>query len=129
MKRRPNNLIDRVIELERLWRPKGGRFFMIWGIDESGLTDALNKAKAAGDARVGDKFNAAIWTSPTQPPAGRWVSLDEISHEELAILAGGKAKTQRSDVSSLDMARYSDAELSSFYANGLPSLVLAIRAV
>src|SRR5271166_3446374 len=123
MPRRPNSLLNRVIELERLRRPKGARFFMIWSIDESGLTDALNKAKAAGDVRVGDKFNARIWTCSTQPPAARWISLDEVSHEELVILARSEAKTQRSDVSSLNMARYSDAELSSFYANGLPSLV------
>ena len=96
---------------------------MIWDRDQIELADALNNAKAAGDVQVGNKFNVGIWTCPTQPPAARWVSLDEISHEELAILAGGEAKTQRSDVSSLDMARYSDAELSSFYANGLPSLV------
>jgi hypothetical protein len=37
MNRRPNNLIGRVIKLERLRRPKGGRFFMIWGRDDINL--------------------------------------------------------------------------------------------
>lgn len=94
---------------------------MIWGMDESGLADALHKAETAGDVRVGDKFDARIWTCPTQPPPARWVSLDELSDEELAFLAGGEAKTGSPD--GLNVARYSDAELSSFYANGLPSLV------
>jgi len=123
MKRRPNNLNMRVTRLEQLRSPKGERFFLIWGTDQIELTDALNKAKASGDVRVGDKFNAAIWTSPAQPPAVRWVSLDEVSREELVILAGRQAKTEGSDISSLNLARYSDAELSSIYANGLPSLV------
>ena len=123
MKRRPNNLIDRVIALERLRRPKGGRFFMIWGRDDADLASKLNNAKAIGDVRVGDKFNAAIWTSPTQPPGARWVSLDEVSDEELVILLGSEAKTGN-DHRSVNVARYlSDAELSSIYANGLSSLV------
>src|SRR5271169_2167498 len=110
MSRRLNNLIGRVIELERLRRPKGGRFFMIWGRDDADLASKLSNAKASGDARVGDKFNAAIWTSPAQPPDARWVSLDEVSHEELVILAGRQAKTESSDNGNLNFARYSDAE-------------------
>lgn len=121
MSRRLNNLSVRITRLEQFRRPKGDRFFMIWGMDQIELTDALNKAKAAGEVRVGDRFNARIWTSPTQPSASRWVSLDELSDEELVILAGGEAETGSSD--GLNVARYSDAELSSYYANGLPFLV------
>ena len=97
MKRRPNNLNMRVTRLEQLRSPKGERFFLIWGTDQIELTDALNKAKASGDVRVGDRFNARIWTCPTPPPAARWVSLDGVSHAELVILAEAEAKTGSSD--------------------------------
>src|SRR5271154_6794793 len=112
-RRRSNNLMGRVIELERLRCPKGGRFFMIWGRDQIELTDALHKAMAAGDVQASDRFNAKIWTCPTPPPAARWVSLDRVSHSELVILAEAEAKTGSSDDRSLNVARYSDAELSS----------------
>jgi len=106
MSRRLNSLSARITRLERFRRPKGDRFFLIWGRDQIELTDALNRAKTAGEVRVGDRFDARIWTCPTQPPPARSVSLDEVSHEELVILAGGEAKIASSDATSNSAQRF-----------------------
>jgi hypothetical protein len=118
--RRPNNLRARVENLERHRRPKGSRFFMLWGSDEIELTDALSKAKASGDVGIGDKFCCHVWALSTQPPPPRWVSFHEMSDKEWAIFAEGADKDKNADNS---LRRFSDAEISLLVANGLPTLV------
>src|ERR1700726_1335631 len=58
----------RVVKLERLRRPKGARFFMIWGRDEADLARKLAKAKAEGDLLPGDRFDTRIWTYSSALP-------------------------------------------------------------
>src|SRR6202035_5212544 len=76
---RPNNLKGRVVKLERLRRPKGDRFFMIWGRDKADLERKLAKAKAEGDLLPGDRFDTRIWTNSSAPSPPRWTRLDEMS--------------------------------------------------
>src|SRR5271166_603866 len=121
MKRRSNNLIALVIELERLLRPKGGRFFMIWGIDNADLARKLSNARAEGDLQPGDKFDTKIWTYFSAPPPPRWISLDEMTDEELAIIAGGENREAQHIHPSI-ASQLSDGELSEVYADRLRCL-------
>ena len=122
MNRRPNNLKGRVVELERLRRPKGDRFFMIWGRDKADLARKLAKAKAEGDLLPGDRFDTRIWTYSSALPAQRWTRLDEMSREELVILAGGENREDKYLPPSI-ACQWTDAELSNFYADSLRRLV------
>ena len=121
MNRRPNNLKGRVVELERLRRPKGARFFMIWGRDKADLARKLAKAEAEGDLLPGDRFDTRIWTNSSAPPPPRRTRLDEMSHEELVILAGGENRKDKYLPPSI-ACQWTDAELSDFYADSLRRL-------
>jgi hypothetical protein len=111
-----------VDRLERFRRPKGTPFFMIWGRSDSELTDAISKAKANGDLQVGDKFDAKIWINPTEPPPSRLITLAEMEYDELAIIAGPRKAIE--DISAHHaLVQMTDADLSDWYANNLPSLV------
>ncbi len=90
MNRRQGNLPSRLDKLERVSRPKGEQFFMIWGRTDTDLVDALTTAKADGTLQVGDRFDTKLWTHATGPPPARWISLAEVSDEELEIIAGRK---------------------------------------
>jgi hypothetical protein len=118
---RPNNLKGRVVKLERLRRPKGARFFMIWGRDKADLARQLAKAKAEGDLLPGDRFNTRIWTNSSAPSPPRWTRLDEMSHEELVIIAGGENRKDKYLPPSI-ACQWTDAELSDFYADSLRRL-------
>ena len=61
MNRRPNSFIGRVIVLERLRRPKGGRFFMIWGKDDADLASKLSKAEAEGGHLPAERRARSTW--------------------------------------------------------------------
>jgi hypothetical protein len=115
----PNNLKGRVVELERLRRPKGARFFMIWGRDEADLATKLTKAKADRDLLPGDRFDTKIWTCSSAPSPPRWTRLDEMSREELVILADGKDDHLHPSIA----CQWSDAELSDLYADSLRCLI------
>src|SRR5262249_35187853 len=122
MQRRPSNLLGRVIELERVRRPKRGCFFMIWGRDDSDLASKLSNAKAEGVLRRGDRFDTRIWThSVVPPPPPRWISLDEMTNDELAMIAAGEDREAR-HLHWSTAHQWSDAELSEIYANGLRCL-------
>src|SRR5258707_468755 len=95
MNRRPNNLRSRVIELERFRPPKGGRFFMIWGRDDADVLRKLTSAKVDRDLQPGDSFDTKIWSYSSEPPPPRWISLAEMTYEELEIVAGGKNHEDR----------------------------------
>ena len=118
---RPNNLKGRVVKLERLRRPKGARFFMIWGRDKADLARKLANAKAEGDLLPGDRFNTRIWTDSSAPSPPRWTRLDEMSREELVILAGGENREDKYLPPSI-ACQWTDAELSDFYADSLRRL-------
>jgi hypothetical protein len=118
---RLNNLKGRVVKLERLRRPKGARFFMIWGRDKADLARKLAKAKAEGDLLPGDRFNTRIWTNSSAPSPPRWTRLDEMSREELVILAGGENREDKYLPPSI-ACQWTDAELSDFYADSLRRL-------
>jgi hypothetical protein len=125
MNRRQGNLPARLEKLERVSRPKGEQFFMIWGRSEADLADALAAAKADGSLQVGDRFDTRLWTHATEPPPARWISLAEMGYEELEIIAGrGHAIDggEPTPVRHPELCRISDAELSTGYANSLPSL-------
>jgi hypothetical protein len=126
MNRKQGNLPARLERLERVSRPKGEQFFMIWGRTETDLVDALAAAKADGTLQVGDRFDTKLWTHATEPPPARWISLAEVSDEELEIIAG-RNRANNDDKATpaqrADLCRISDAELSSVYARGLPVLV------
>ncbi|MGB8743557.1 MAG: hypothetical protein WCD52_25935 [Xanthobacteraceae bacterium] len=122
MNRRPNNLDARLEKLERSRRPQGIPFFMVWGRSDSELTDAISKAKANGDLQVGDKFNAKIWTDASEPPPPRWVALAEIGYDELKIIAGGRNRTPLNRSEQNVMVNMTNADLSNWYAENLPSL-------
>src|ERR1700680_3957385 len=113
---RPNNLRGRVVKLERLRRPKGARFFMIWGRDKADLARKLAKAKAEGDLLPGDRFNTRIWTNSSAPSPPRWTRLDEMSREELVILAGGETREDKYLPPSI-ACQWTDAELSDYYVD------------
>jgi hypothetical protein len=122
MNRQPNSLKGRVVKLESFCkqRPRDSRFFMIWGKDEADIEGKLHAAKAGGDLNPGDRFNAKIWTGPGLPPAPRWTQLNEISDDELAVLATGGREEQHLHPSIA--SQWSDADLSESYANSLPVL-------
>lgn len=122
MTRRPNNLDARLERLERSRRPKGTPFFMIWAMSDSELTDAISKAKANGDLQVGDRFDARIWTNPTEPPPPRLVTLAEMERDELTIIAGRENEPQLSNSERNALIGMTDADLSDWYAGTLPSL-------
>ena len=103
----------------RKTRPKSGRFFMIWGRDDADLASKLSNAKAEGALRLGDRFDTRIWTySVLPPPPPRWISLDEMTCDELAMIAAGEDREAR-PLHSSTASQWSDAELSEIYANGL----------
>ena len=91
---------------------------MIWGRDEADLAKKLAKAKADGDLLPGDRFDTKIWTSSSAPAPPRWTRLDEMSHEELAILADGKDERLNPSIA----CQRSDAELSDLYVDSLRCL-------
>jgi hypothetical protein len=122
MTRRPNNLNARLDRLERFRRPKGTPFFMIWGKNESELTDAVSKAKANGDLRVGDKYDTKIWTNPTEPPPPRFVTLADMEREELTIIAGKENQPPPNNSERSALIGMTDADLSDWYAGTLPLL-------
>jgi hypothetical protein len=127
MNRRQGNLPSRLDKLERVSRPKGEQFLMIWGRTDTDLVDALAAAKADGTLQVGDRFDTKLWTHAAEPPPARWISLAEVSDEELEIIAGRKDRAiddgELTPAQRADLCRISDAELSSVYARGLPVLV------
>jgi hypothetical protein len=122
MNRRPDNLKGRVVRLESLYGrgPQDSRFFMIWGKDEPDLGRKLRDAKDCGDLNRGDRFNGKIWTCPGSPPAPRWTQLDEMSDDELTIIAGGRREEHHLHPSIA--SQWSDGDLSDLYANSLPVL-------
>ena len=121
MNRRPNNLKGRVVELERLRPPRSARFCMIWGRDKADLARKLAKAKAEGDLLPGDRFDTRIWTNSSAPSPPRWTRLDEMSREELVILAGGENREDKYLPPSI-ACQWTDAELSNFYLDSLRRL-------
>lgn len=121
MSRNLNSLAGRVVKLERLKRPTGSGFFMIWGRDGTELANKLREARERGDLSLGDKFDTRIWILPTPPPSPRWTRLDEVSREELVIIAGGE-DLERQYLHSSIACQWSDADLCDFYSDGLPRL-------
>jgi hypothetical protein len=122
MNQSPSSLKGRVGKLESFCkgRPRDSRFFMVWGNDSADIEGKLRAAMAGGDLNPGDRFNGKIWTGPGPPPPPRWTQLDEMSREELAIIAGGGREEQH--LHSSIASQWSDAELSEFYATALPVL-------
>ena len=51
-------MAGRVVKLERLKRPTGSGFYMIWGADETDFACKVREAKDRGDLSPGDKFDA-----------------------------------------------------------------------
>jgi hypothetical protein len=126
MNRRQGNLPARLEKIEQVVPSKGAQFFMIWGRTETGLADALAAAKADGSLQVGDRFDAKLWTHATEPPPARWISLAELSDEELKIIADHKDRAiddnKPTPAQHAELCRISDAELSTVYARDLPVL-------
>jgi hypothetical protein len=118
MNRQPNSLKGRVVRLESLCarRPRDSRFFMVWGKDNADIERKLHAAEEGGELASGDRFDAKIWTGSGTPPLPRWTKLDEMSREELVIIAGGEDREDRRLHPSI-ACQWTDADLSDFYAN------------
>jgi hypothetical protein len=121
MKRRTGSLSLRLEKLEQVSRPEGDQFYMIWGKTETDLADELSRAKANGALVNGDRFDARVWTNATEPPPPRWTTLAEMERDELVIIAGGEHRKAEADGGPARLM--SNAELSTWYANNLPSMV------
>jgi hypothetical protein len=121
MKRQAGSLSGRLERLEQVARPEGDQFYMVWGKTETDLADALSRAKVSGALVKGDRFDARVWTLATEPPPSRWTMLAEMERDELAIIAVGEG--QKAEAADCEPARLmSNAELSTWYANNLPSV-------
>jgi hypothetical protein len=122
MKRRGGSLSVRLEKLEQVSRPEEDQFYMIWGKTETDLADELSRAKANGALVDGDRFDARVWTNATESPPPRWTTLAEMDRDELTIIAGREDEKTTVSADPGPERLMSNAELSSWYANNLPSV-------
>jgi hypothetical protein len=122
MNRRPGKLADRLIELEKRRPSERGRFYLIWGKDKTECLSIMAEAKANGTIRCGDRYDTKIWPHSSSAPPSRWLALDQASDEELHTICELIGSPEEPGQPSSVLRQYSKAELSEFYAEGLPIL-------
>jgi hypothetical protein len=123
---RSSRLGDRIVKLEAGHKNTGSSdLFLIWGKNAADLERKLQRAKASGDLKAGDRYSANVWPGSNEEPVSRRTSIFAMflkNHEDHEFEAWVEASGLKllDPGNHTDLTSYSSEDLCAVLASGLP---------